>query len=75
MPARFWAIRRALRTYSSLHLEERPGKGSHTVIRDQQGRTYVLTLHRGEHSDVSDVYIRGLCRAFGLDYDEFKQKL
>ena len=75
MPARFWAIRRALRNHPSLFLDERAAEGSHLVIRDQVGRTYTLSLHRGEHSEISDVYIRGLCRAFDLDYREFKKLL
>lgn len=75
MPARFWAIRRALREYPHLKMEERRGKGSHIVIRDQMGRSYPLSLHKGENSELSDVYVRGLCRAFALDYEEFRKKL
>jgi hypothetical protein len=75
MPAKFWAIRRALRQYQDLKLEERAGKGSHMIVRDGRGRTYVLSLHRGEHTELSDVYVRGLCRAFDLNYEEFKRKL
>jgi predicted RNA binding protein YcfA (HicA-like mRNA interferase family) len=72
MPARYWAVRRALRT---LGIQERQGKGSHVVLRDQRGRTYPVTLHNGEKSELTDVYIRGICRAFGLDYEEFKKLL
>lgn len=75
MPAKFWAVRRALRRHPTLHLDERPGKGSHLVIRDQRGRSYTISLHRGEHSEIADWYIRGLCRTFDLDYNEFKKLL
>jgi len=75
MPAKFWAVRRALRSYEHLKLEERTGKGSHIVIRDQHGHTFPLSLHRGEHSEISEVYLRGLCRVFLLDYDDFRKRL
>jgi hypothetical protein len=75
MPAKYRAIRRALQQYPQFRLEVRQGKGSHIVISDQEGRTFSLSLHRGEHSEITDVYIRALCRTFELDYDEFKKRL
>jgi hypothetical protein len=48
-----------------------PKKGSHwKAMRD--GKSYSLPAHNGPKTELSDVYIRGLCRAFGIDYDEMK---
>jgi hypothetical protein len=54
---------------------ERAGKGSHVVIDDGKGRTYPLPLHHGAKTELSDVYIRGLCRALEIDYEELRKRL
>ena len=72
MPGRYRTIRGLLR---NLGIQDRQGKGSHVVLRDQRGRTFPVTLHNGEKSELPDQYIRALCRTFEIDYDDFKTKL
>ena len=50
---------------------ERAGKGSHVVLDDGKGHTYVLPLSHGEKTELSDVYVRALCRAFEIEYEDF----
>lgn len=51
-----------------------PGKGSHATL-ECRGKCYVLPLHNGTKTELSDVYIRGLCRAFEIDEEEFRKYL
>ncbi len=53
---------------------EVPTKGSHyRAIRDDV--MYPIPAHNGLKTEIGDVYIRGMCRALGLDFDEFKKLL
>ena len=70
MPARYKRLRKALRTLG-IRLVERAGKGSHVVLDDGKGHTYVLPLSHGEKTELSDVYVRALCRAFEIEYEDF----
>ncbi len=36
---------------------------------------YPLPAHNGPKTELSDIYIRGLCRAFGIDEREFRKRL
>jgi|GEM_PF-3247788 predicted RNA binding protein YcfA (HicA-like mRNA interferase family) len=54
MPARYKRLRKALRKLG-IKLIERPGKGSHVVLDDRRGHTYVLPLSHGEKTELSDV--------------------
>ena len=54
MPARYKRLRKAL-TKLGIKLVERPGKGSHVVLDDGRGHTYVLPLSHGEKTELSDV--------------------
>jgi len=56
-------------------VSERSGKGSHVVVDDGKGHSYPLPLHHGTKTELSDVYIRGLCRALALDYEELRKHL
>jgi hypothetical protein len=38
-------------------------------------RTYPIPAHRGPNSEIADAYIRGLCRNFAIDLQEFLGKL
>jgi hypothetical protein len=38
-------------------------------------RSYPLPAKNGARSEISDEYIRGFCRNFGIDLDEFLGKL
>ncbi len=72
MPARLADIARACR---ALGIDvEAPGRGSHwKALRD--GTVYPLPAHNGPKSELDDIYIRGLCRAFGLNEREFRKLL
>ena len=70
MPARYKRLRKALRKLG-IRLVERAGKGSHVVLDDGKGHTYVLPLSHGEKTELSDVYVRALCCAFEIEYEEF----
>ena len=52
-----------------------PSSGSHWKAKKDGYRTYPVPAHNGERTEISDQYIRGLCRNFGLNADEFMHKL
>ena len=54
---------------------EKPGSGSHWKSRSAGGAMYPIPAHNGDRTEISDKYIRGLCRAHGIDYDEMKRLL
>lgn len=53
----------------------RPSSGSHWKAKKDGYRTYPVPAHNGERTEISDQYIRGLCRNFGLNAEEFVAKL
>lgn len=55
----------------------KPRKGSHYKFSEpgSGGKTYPVPAHNGIRTDISDMYVRGLCRCFGWDYDQFKADL
>lgn len=74
LPARLSAIKRALDDYGIAL--EKPTTGSHYKARGKSGvGTYPISAHNGLKTEISDVYVKGLCRHFDIDYDEFVQKL
>jgi predicted RNA binding protein YcfA (HicA-like mRNA interferase family) len=75
MPARYSRVVKALRKLG-IKVTVRPGKGSHAIVDDGKGHTYTLPLHHGERTELSDVYLRALCRAFGIDdFEAFRRLL
>jgi hypothetical protein len=54
---------------------ERPSSGSHWKAKKPGFRTYPIPAPNGEKTEISDAYIRGLCRSSDLDRDEFVGKL
>lgn len=73
MPARVRDLKRALEQHGILY-ENPPGGGSHGRFTD--GRTvYPVPARNGLKTEVGDVYIRGVCRCFGLDLAELKNAL
>lgn len=54
---------------------EPPTSGSHWRFRGQDGAMYPVPAPNGLKSEISDEYINGLCRAFGLVRSEFKKRL
>lgn len=73
MPARLRDIKRAL-TKRGIQVLEPKGGGSHWKATNGQV-TYPIPSHGGLHGEITDVYIKGLCRAFGFDLAEFKRDL
>ncbi len=72
MPARLRDLARALRALG-IDVEE-PSSGSHWKATFD-GRVYPLPAHNGPKSELADVYIRGVCRAFSLDENELRRRL
>ena len=74
MPARLRDIERAA---AALGLDILPPNGPHPwkVRRPVDGKTYAIPAHNGLKTEISDKYIRGLCRAFGFDESDFRKKL
>lgn len=75
MPARLGQIRKALRKYGCT-VEAARGGSSHFKARTPDGkRTFILPSHNGMKGEISNFYIRRLCKSFGIDLEEFKRKL
>jgi hypothetical protein len=74
VPARYSRLRTALAKLG-IRVSERSGKGSHVVVDDGKEHTYPLPLHHGTKTELSDVYVRGLCRALEIDYQELRKLL
>lgn len=72
MPARFADPIRAIRR---LGVEvQRPSSGSHYKLV-LQGKICPLSAHNGERSEISDRYIRIVCRSLGIDETELRRLL
>lgn len=73
MPARMGNIVRAAK---QLGLRVVEGKGtSHWKFERDGHRPYPIPAHNGEKQEISDKYIRGMCRALGLDENELRKLL
>lgn len=73
MPARLRKIALAVGDYK-IDIEK-PSGGSHWLCKKPGFRPYTIPSHKGLNTMVGDEYIRGLCRHFGIDRDEFIGKL
>lgn len=73
MPARFRDIKRVLAGYGIS--AEPPSSGSHWKLRHPSGKMYTLPCPNAERSEVSDVYLRAMCRNLGLEFAEFMSRL
>lgn len=73
MPARFRDIKRALLGMG--FAVDSPDGGSHWKVRDRAGKLYPLPCHNGERSEITDKYLRALCRTFDIDYNDFLGRL
>ena len=71
MPAR---LRDLVRVLGEFGISVTPG-AKHFHARNATGDFYAIPAHNGLKSELSDVYIRGLCRAFALDEAELRKKL
>jgi len=72
VPAKARDISRALKKLGVELIE--PNKGSHWKAV-KGGIVYPIPCHNGPKTEISDVYIRGVCRAFGLNEAEFRKAL
>lgn len=73
MPARLRDIVRAL---AALGIAvEKPNRGSHFKAVNAAGRKYSIPAHNGEKTEISDDYVRGLCRFLGIDPQQLKDLL
>ncbi|HZL17698.1 MAG TPA: hypothetical protein VFG23_08130 [Polyangia bacterium] len=50
-------------------------KGAESSIGQALDRNPPVSPHNGDRTVISDVYLRGICRAFGIDFETFKSKL
>lgn len=73
MPARFRDIIRVCGEYG-IDLDEKGGKHNFKLSRPGT-RKYPIPAHNGPKSEITDVYIRAMCRHFELDLEEFTGKL
>lgn len=74
MPVRYLRLRAALAKLG-VRVSERSGKGSHVVVDDNRGHAYPLPLHHGQKTELSDVYVRALCRALEVNYEALRRLL
>jgi len=75
MPARARDLRRALEALGAT-LEPRSGRsGTSHWMATLGGVSYPIPLHNGLKTEVPDVYIRGVCRALGLNEAQLRAKL
>jgi hypothetical protein len=58
-----------------LEVIEANGKHPWKARRPSDGKTYGIPAHNGVKTEISEVYIRGLCRAFDLDETAFRKLL
>jgi len=73
VPARARNILRALASFGITLVGGRSGTSHWKVTNGTV--SYVIPCSNGEKTEISDVYIRGLCRAFNLDPVEFVKRL
>lgn len=74
MPARLRDIQRAVK---ALGIEVTSPRGPHPwkAHRKSDGVSYGIPAHNGLKTEISDKYIRGLCRAFGIDETQLRKLL
>lgn len=73
MPARLRDVARVARGFG-VSVVDGGTKHNWRALRDGC-RPYTIPAHNGLHTEISDQYIRGLCRAFGIDWDTFLKEL
>jgi hypothetical protein len=74
LPARLRDIQRAA-IASGLEVIAASGKHPWKARRPRDGKTYGIPAHGGLKTEITEVYIRGLCRAFDLDLETFRKLL
>jgi hypothetical protein len=71
MPARMGDIVRELRRLGCT-VQEPSGSSHWLITRPGSARPYTIPAHNGLKTMISDCYIDGVCRAFGLDKRQFR---
>jgi len=74
VPARLRDLVRVLASFG-ITVEPPRGGGSHWKATGPDGTIYMIPAHNAERTELSDVYVRKVCRTFGIDYDELKRRL
>ena len=72
MPARLSQLRRALESLGVTVVP--PRSGSHWKAI-QHGKTYTVPAHNGDKTEISETYIRGICRCFDLKIEDLRKLL
>ena len=72
MPARLRDIKRVLESFGGAI--DDPSSGSH-FHATRGGKLCPVPAHNGLKTEISDIYIKKLCRVLGIDYDEFVKNL
>jgi hypothetical protein len=72
MPARLSNLKRALEALGLTVTS--PNGGSHWKA-SRNGKTYPIPAHKGEKTEIGEIYIKGVCRCFDLDIDELRKLL
>lgn len=70
MPARMGDIVRAAK-HLGLRVSEGVGT-SHWKFERNGYRPYPISAHNGAKQEITDLYIRKMCRAMGVDEDELR---
>lgn len=73
MPPRFRDIRRALEKLGAT-VTPSPGGSSHWHV-EKDGCMYPLPAGHGDNSEITDKYVRGVCKALSLDEKAFRRLL
>ncbi len=71
MPAR---LRDIVRVLASFGVTVAPG-ARHFHARNAQGLFFAVPAHNGLKTEIPDVYLRAICRTFGIDFAELKKRL
>jgi hypothetical protein len=74
VPARLRDLVRVLSSYG-VTVEPPRGGGAHWKATGPDGTVYPIPAHNAERTELSDVYVRGVCRAFGISYSELRARL
>lgn len=74
MPARLRDLVRVLAEFG-IGVDPPRGGGSHWKATGPDGTAYTLPSHNGERTELTDVYVRKLCRAFNIDEHAFRTRL
>jgi hypothetical protein len=74
MPARLRDLIRIARAKYGIAIDE-PNSGSHFKAKKDGCRPYMLPAHNGDKTMLSDAYLKGFCRAFGLEFEELRSLL